>query len=35
VNAAAQDALADAVEANADASLGNFYCASPSGAFLD
>jgi hypothetical protein len=35
VNSAMQDQLADEVEANADAGLGAFYCASPSGAFLE
>ena len=35
VDSAAQDALADQVDANADARLGDFYCASPSGAFLE
>jgi hypothetical protein len=35
LDSATQDALADAVETNADASLGDFYCASPSGAFIE
>lgn len=34
-DANAQNALADAAEADADASLGEFYCASPSGAFVE
>jgi hypothetical protein len=35
LDAAAQNTLADNVEANADNSLGSYYCASPSGAFVD
>jgi hypothetical protein len=35
LDAAAQDTLANAVESNADGNLGDFYCASPSGAFVD
>jgi hypothetical protein len=35
LDAATQDTLADTVETNEDATLGAFYCASPSGAFLD
>jgi hypothetical protein len=35
IDATAQNTLADAAEADADASLGSFYCASPSGAFVE
>lgn len=35
LGSAAQDALADAVEQDADDGLGNYYCASPSGAFVE
>jgi hypothetical protein len=35
LDASAQDALAAVVEADEDAALGNFFSASPSGAFVD
>jgi hypothetical protein len=35
LDAATQNMLADTAEADADTSLGSFYCASPSGAFVE